>query len=103
MSETVTKLTDLSRPQMAMLLAADKSGGGGQEAELQRLALPFEGGTVPSNLHNHYSRASDALVSKGLFEKKVLGRETQFWLTQKAWDALGKTGEAPGPAQEGLF
>ena len=101
--EDRTLIDGLSRPQGCLVLAADKFGGGGQESELQQQAIQYEGGTTPSSMHNHYSRAADALVEKGIFRKIVLGGSTQWWLTTKAWNALGHEGEAPEPAQGGLF
>lgn len=95
-------IDDLTPPQRGLLLAAEHMGGGGSERELQEIARLYDKSDVRSSLHNHYSRAADQLVTKGLFRKSVT-YYTEWWLTDLAWRSLGHTGSAPTSPQGQLL
>lgn len=106
--ETILRWATTTRMK-ALVLAAEESRGGGQESDLQKIARTYELGEVlsdydrPENrsLHNHYSQAAETLAKRGVFEKRLIGKRTEFWLTEPAWRALGNEGDMAG--QEGLF
>lgn len=96
---------DLSRTQMMLLLGAWELDGGGRESELQRQAalIEFKGVSLPSTLHNHYSRAADQLEAKGLLRQSKIGTHTRWWITEKGWQALGEDGAPPTDPEQSLF
>lgn len=89
--------------QMALLLAAWEMNGGGRESELQKIAIGIERIEAPSSLHNHYSRAADALEEKGLFISSLVGTHKRWWITELGWRVLGEDPPAPRDPELPLF
>lgn len=93
-----TTLTQIDRSLIRALLAL---GGVASERDLEDQASR-EGENGLYGTHAHFAKNTRALVEKGVLTTVVVGR-TQWCFTDEYWRALGHSGSAPRPVQEGLF